>query len=111
MLDNSSEQSSNGNDTLQSSVDALLKFGQQYFLPEALELLRLTRNKPRLSEDEILLLTITAAQAMRAHYTESGDQSTKETLKVILRILDHEDVIRAEYKKLYAVLRAAATIS
>lgn len=108
MPDNVSQTSNNGHDTLQRSVDALLSIGEQYFLPEALELLRRTRHKTRLSDDEILLLTITAAQAARAHYAEPGNRPAKDTLDVILRVLDHEEVIRAEYNKLYSLFRATA---
>jgi hypothetical protein len=91
--------------TLQRSVEALLSIGDQYFLPEALELLRRTRGKERLSDDEILMLTVTAAQAARAQYVEPGNQSAQDTLGIILNILDHEDVIRAEFNKLYTLFR------
>jgi hypothetical protein len=91
--------------TLQRSVEALLSIGDQYFLPEALELLRRTRGKDRLSDDEILMLTVTAAQAARARYVEPGTQSAQDTLNIILNILDHEDVIRAEFNKLYTLFR------
>ena len=91
--------------TLHRSVEALLEMGDQYFLPEALELLRRTRSKERLSDDEILLLTVTAAQAARAQRVEAGTQSPRDVLNVILDILDHEDVIRAEFNKLYTLFR------
>jgi hypothetical protein len=92
-------------DTLQKTVEALLGLGDQYFLPEALELLRRTRDKTRLSDDEVLLLTITAAQAARAHHLELQNNGSQHTLDVILNVLDHEDVIRAEFNKLYALFR------
>ncbi|HUN99692.1 MAG TPA: hypothetical protein VMU69_26110 [Bradyrhizobium sp.] len=110
MPDNGSPDLNKGNDTLHNSVSALLEVGEQYFLPEALELLRRTSAKARLSDDEILLLTVTAAQAMRGYHTGSGTQSANATLAVILRILDHEDVIRAEYNKLCFLLRAATAV-
>jgi hypothetical protein len=83
----------------------LLSIGDQYFLPEALELLRRTSRKERLSDDEILILTITAAQAARARYVEPGAVSAQDTLNIISSILDHEDVIRAEFNKLYTLFR------
>jgi len=95
-------------DTLQDSVETLLSLGDQYFLPEAVELLRRTRGKKRLSDDEILLLTVTAAQAVRAYYVEPRKHAAKEALDTILNILDHEEVIRAEYNKLYSIFREAA---
>jgi hypothetical protein len=91
--------------TLQRSVEALLSIGDQYFLPEALELLRRTSRKERLSDDEILMLTVTAAQAVRARYVEPGVLSAQDTLNIISSILDHEDVIRAEFNKLYTLFR------
>lgn len=99
------QESGDTRDTLQRNVEALLTLGDQYFLPEALELLRRTRGKQRLSDDEILMLTITAAQAARARYAGQGGQSAQDTLNVILNILDHEDVIKAEFNKLYALFR------
>jgi hypothetical protein len=95
-------------DTLQDSVEVLRSLGDQYFLPEAIELLRRTRGKKRLSDDEILLLTVTAAQAVRAYYVEPEKHPAKEILETILSILDHEEVIRAEYNKLYSIFREEA---
>ncbi|HVT30548.1 MAG TPA: hypothetical protein VHE81_21240 [Lacipirellulaceae bacterium] len=108
MTQNNSQEVRLQHDALQRSVEELLAIGHQYFLPEAVELLRRTRDKKRLSDDEILLLTITAAQAARAHYAEPGNRSAKDTLDTILHVLDHEDVIRAEYNKLYSIFRGMA---
>jgi hypothetical protein len=95
-------------DTLLRSVQALTALGDQYFLPEALELLRRTNSKLYLSDDEILLLVVTAVQAARARHSELGDESAQATLQTIAHILDHEEVIRAEYNKLYNLFRTQA---
>ncbi|MGH2510038.1 MAG: hypothetical protein ACRDHZ_21880, partial [Ktedonobacteraceae bacterium] len=92
-------------DTLQLSVGQLTTMGKQYFLPEAMELLRRTGRKQYLTDDEVLLLAITGLQAARAHHVESSNRSTDDTLTLIANILDHEEVIRAEYNKLYALFR------
>jgi hypothetical protein len=92
-------------DTLQRSVQALTTLGDQYFLPEALELLRRTSRKEHLTDDEVLLLAITAIQAARAHLVETGNGSQNETLNIIADILDHQEVIRAEYNKIYSLFQ------
>ena len=97
--------SGKGPDTLQLSVGQLTTIGEQYFLPEALELLRRTSRKQYLTDDEILLLAITALQAARAHHVGIHDSSAGDTLSLIANILDHEEVIRAEYNKLYTLFR------
>lgn len=94
-------------DSLHKSVSALLEHGSQYFLPEAIELLRMLKNSTRLSDDEILLLTVTAAQALRAYYVAPGGRNSEEVLASIIAILDHEEVIRAEYNKLYELFHEA----
>jgi hypothetical protein len=92
-------------DTLHKSVSALLELGSQYFLPEAIELLRQLEKNTRLSDDQVLLLAITAAQALRSYYVEPNGKTSDEILSAIVGILDHEEVIRAEYNKLYELFR------
>lgn len=98
-------------DTLHHSVAALVDHGEQYFLPEALELLRQTKNDTRLNDDVILLLAISAVQALRAYSIEHDAPPPKQILAAMADILDHEEVIRAEYNKLYEIFRAAHTAS
>src|ERR1700753_1190799 len=88
-------------DTLHRSVAALVDHGQQYFLPEAIELLNRTREQTRLDDDTILLLVVTAAQALRAYSVERDAPPPERILAAMVDILDHEEVIRAEYNKLY----------
>jgi hypothetical protein len=73
---------------------------EQYFLLEAVELLKRLGGKQRLTDDEILLLVITAAQAIRAYYVEPENNSAKEVFDKLLQILDHEEVVRAEFTML-----------
>ncbi len=94
-------------DTLHHSVAALVDHGEQYFLPEALELLRQTKNDMRLNDDVILLLVISAMQALRAYSVEHDAPPPEQILAAMVDILDHEEVIMAEYNKLYEIFRTA----
>jgi hypothetical protein len=92
-------------DSLHYSVAELLKLGEQYFLPEAVELMKRVSGKQRLTDDEILLLVITAVQAIRAYYVEPENNAAKGVFDKLLQILDHEEVVRAEYNKLNTMFR------
>jgi hypothetical protein len=56
-----------------------------------------------LSEDEILMLALTAAQAALAKHIEPGNRDAEETLNTILGVLDHDTVVQAEIRKLHAI--------
>lgn len=81
----------------------LPKIEERYFLPEALVLVRRLRGQPasELSQDEILMLALTAAQATLARYVEPGNRKATDTLNTILSVLDHDTVVQAEIKKLH----------
>jgi hypothetical protein len=82
--------------------------GAEYFLPEALELCRKIKDKTvsELTDDEIVMLALTAGQAALAQYVEPGHRQAEETLNTILEILDHGEVVQATLRKLHATLRS-----
>ena len=81
----------------------LPRIGEKYFIPEALELCRSLKGRKaaELSEDEILMLALTAAQAALAKHIEPGNRDAVKTLNTILAVLDHDTVIQAEMRKLH----------
>lgn len=76
--------------------------GAEYFTPEALELCRSLKGRKveDLSEDEILLFALTAAQAALVKYVEPGHRA-EEALDTILSVLDHNTIVQAEMRKLH----------
>ena len=82
--------------------------GITYLSPEARELVKTLegRQLADLSDDEIILLAVTVAQAALAKYVEPGDRSCDHTLDTILGILDHREVVQATLNKLHRTLRA-----
>jgi hypothetical protein len=87
-------------DDLQAQVP---RIGPQYFTPEALELCRSlkSRKASELSDDEVLMLALTAAQAALAKHVEPGNRDAEETLHTILSVLDHDTVVQTELRKLH----------
>jgi hypothetical protein len=88
-------------------AEELPTIGAEYFLPEALELCRKIKDKTvsELTDDEIVMLALTAGQAALAKYVEPGNRSAEETIEAILGILDHGKVVQATLHKLHTVLR------
>ena len=80
----------------------------EYFLPEALELIKRVRSKSELSDDETIMLALTAAQAALAKHVEPGNTTAHETLETILKLLDHDEVVQATLHKLHHLRRADA---
>jgi hypothetical protein len=82
--------------------------GVNYLSPEARELVKTLegRQLSELSDDEIILLAVTAAQAALAKYVEPGDRSCEYTIETILSILDHREVVQATLNKLHRTLRS-----
>jgi hypothetical protein len=103
-MQNDRREANGASTSLQDGVAALLSMGDRYFLPEAVELLKRTRQKPVLSDDEALMLAVTAAQALRAAFMEP-ERRAMSLIEAMARILDHEDVVRAEFNKLYSIFR------
>ena len=81
--------------------------GVNYLSPEARELVKTLegRQLSDLSDDEIILLAVSVAQAALAKYVEPGDRSCDHTLETILGILDRE-VVQATLNKLHRTLRS-----
>ena len=77
--------------------------GEKYFIPEALELCRSLKGRKAadLSEDEILMFALTAAQAALAKHNDPRNQDAAKTLNTILAVLDHDTVVQAEIRKLH----------
>jgi hypothetical protein len=82
--------------------------GVNYLSPEARELVKTLegRQLSELSDDEIILLAVTVAQAALAKYVEPGDRSCEHTIETILGILDHQEVVQATLNKLRRTLRS-----
>jgi len=76
-------------------AEQLPEIGEKYFIPEALALCRSLKGRKAedLSEDEILMLALTAAQAALAKHVQPGNHNAEETLNTILRVLDHDKVV------------------
>ena len=85
----------------------LPRIGAEYFTPEALELCRglKDRKASELSDDEVLMLALTAAQAALLKHVEPGDRDAEETLNTILSVLDHDKIVQAEMRKLQGLLK------
>ena len=85
----------------------LPRIGAEYFMPEALELCQSLKGRKisDLSDDEILLLALTAAQAALVKHVEPGHRDAEETLDTILAVLDHGTIVQAELRKLFAIRR------
>jgi hypothetical protein len=83
----------------------LPRIGAEYFMPEALELCRSLKGRQvsDLSDDEILMLAFTAAQAALVKHVEPGNRDAEETLNTILSVLDHNTIVQAEMRKLHAL--------
>ena len=83
----------------------LPNIGEKYFMPEALALCRSLKGRRAadLSEDEILMLALTAAQAALAKHVTPGNRDAEKTLNTILGVLDHDTVVQAEIRKLHGM--------
>jgi inorganic pyrophosphatase/exopolyphosphatase len=56
-----------------------------------------------LSDDEILMLALTAAQAALMKHVEPGHRDAEETLNTILSVLDHHTIAQVELRKLHSL--------
>lgn len=72
-----------------------------FYLDQAREICRRIQNKSHLTDDEILVLAMSAAALALARYIEPGNNRDAEgTLDKILGILDHSDVVNALQSKM-----------
>lgn len=67
----------------------------EYFTPEVKALCARVSHKMELTDKELLMLALVAAQAALAHYFHPGERSAEDALNTIGRILDHSDVVEA----------------
>jgi hypothetical protein len=59
---------------------------------------------PTVSDDHIMMLAITAAEAALVKHVDPGDRSCHRTLDTIVGILDHGEVAQATLNKLHRML-------
>lgn len=65
---------------------------------------RANHDKSRLSDDERITLSVIAAQAALMRYAEPADHDSEATLKKLLRILDHHEMLEAMTRKMQRLL-------
>jgi hypothetical protein len=71
----------------------------EYLTPEAKALCERVSHKSELTDKELLMLAMAAAQAALSHYYHPGKRpSAEKTLNTIGSILDHDDVVAALYR-------------
>lgn len=85
-------------DALTQAVDA------DYLLPEARDLLRRVAPGAEFTDDEILVLALAAAQAALAKHVEPGHADAEATLKIILEVLHHRDVVQVQLRRLHTLI-------
>lgn len=67
----------------------------EYYLDQAREICRRVQDKAHLTDDEIIILAVVAAQLALSKYAEPGERDSDTTLDEILTYLDHEEVANA----------------
>ncbi len=82
--------------TIQSNLQA------EFLTPEARTLIERVKHKSELTDKELLMLAMGAAQAALARYFHPGHSSADETLNLIGHVLDHEDVVAALFRQIKA---------
>jgi len=80
----------------------------QYFLDLSGEICRRVQHKDHLSDDEIIILSLAAAQMTLAKYIEPGERDSDVILDHILRLLDHDDLNKAILSKMVVMLSSYA---
>ena len=77
----------------------------EHYYDTAREICRRVRHRSHLSDDEIIVLAVVAAQLSLAHYVEPDrNQDPDGTLNAILDILDRGEVIQAVSSKMLWLL-------
>ena len=78
-----------------------------YFTDEALSLIDRIKDKSELADDDMVMLALTAAQAVLArHLHPEGGQTDEETVNKLLGILDDYRVVAATFAKIRKMLKA-----
>jgi hypothetical protein len=83
---------------------------EQYW-DHAREICRRVRHKDHLSDDEIIVLAVTAAQFALLRYVEPSKRDAAKTLDAILEILDHRELVAALMSKMDHLLQGQRTIT
>jgi hypothetical protein len=84
-----------------SAHEASLVPDDPFYIEQAREICRRVRDKAHLTDDEILVLAMSASALALARYIEPGHNRDPEgTLDKILGILDHADVVAALQSKM-----------
>ena len=87
-----------GSKTVPSVIDSTIP--AEFLTPEARMLVERVKHKSELTDKELLMLAMVAAQAALARYYHPGHRSADETLNLIGHILDHEDVVAALFRQI-----------
>lgn len=87
--------------------EASLVPADPYYLDQAREICRRVQDKSHLTDDELLVLAMSAAGLALARYVEPGNNRDAEgTLDKILGILDHTDVVAALQSKMDLIIHS-----
>jgi hypothetical protein len=76
----------------------------EYYFDQAREICRRVQDKAHLTDDEIIILAVVAAQLALAKYAEPDERDADATLDEILSYLDHEEVADAIFSKMDRLL-------
>src|SRR3954451_10639734 len=78
-----------------------------YFTDEALSLIDRIKDKSELTDDDMVMLALTAAQALLAqHLNPAGDLTDKDTINKLFGVLDDYRVVEATFAKIRKMGRA-----
>ena len=83
------------------------RFDLKYFTDEALSLIDRIKDKAELTDDDIVMLALTTAQAVLARrlYPDGG-QTDEETINKLFGVLDDYRVVEATFNKIRKMVRA-----
>jgi hypothetical protein len=76
----------------------------EYYFDQAREICRRVKNRAHLTDDEIIVLAVVAAQLALAKYVEPGEHDSDATLDQIMSVLDHNEVVAAISSKMDRLL-------
>jgi hypothetical protein len=75
-----------------------------FYYDQAREICRRVKDRAHLTDDEIIILAVVAAQLALAKYVEPGERDSDATLNLIMTYLDHNEVIAAISSKMDRLL-------
>ena len=76
----------------------------EYYYDQAREICRRVQTKAHLTDDEIIVLAVVAAQLALAKYIEPGERDSDATLNQIMSVLDHQEIVAAISSKMDRLL-------